>query len=221
MINLQNTNLKKVSAEELASPEIPANSSPVIEEIFPDPELERDVFVESTHADNQDIFELLRGMNQNPNLGSATLHEQRPEVPETFVIKLIKSKLPIVFIAIIVYLLFAKDAEYLVGSSVFTVLLGWEVLEFVLMGEAAYRGASARANYLGILFVLGGVPQKTSAIVIRALDILNKVLRDVAIFIFIFVLTHLAWSYFVIKDSLSVILDKDFNVQIQENHEEL
>lgn len=143
--------------------------------------------------------------------------QQTREIPETFLQKLVKTKLPIVLISILVYFLFASNTEFWVGSSVFTALLAWELIDFLIMGSVS--SGSSRNNYLSILFLLGGVPQNTATIILKSLDILNKVLRDVAIFMFVFVITHLSWSYLVINDSLSVILDRDFNVQIQDKVE--
>jgi hypothetical protein len=51
---------------------------------------------------------------------------------------------------------------------------------------------------------------------LNALGIFTKVLKDVAIFIFFFTIVHLMWSYFVLEENLSEILDKDFNEYIKD-----
>jgi hypothetical protein len=181
------------------------------EEIFPDPELERDVFEQTTHPDNQDVFELLRTINPDGPLNLP--NEQRSPVPDSLLTKLIKSKLPIASIAIIVYICFAINKEFLLGSSVFSTLILWELFELIFHRSSFSNQSKAG---LSLILVLGGIPQRTSQMLLNALGIFTKVLKDVAIFIFFFTIVHLMWSYFVLEENLSEILDKDFNEYIKD-----
>lgn len=183
--------------------------------IYPDPDMERDVYEAPTSLagispDSQDIFELLKTMQEsNPSFAQSTQQPPAPPVPQTPLSKFIRSKFPTVIIALIVYMLFALDLGFLVGGSVFSSLIAWEIFEFFLTSFVIKE--PVQQGVLNLLFAFGGFSQQKTQLILKLLGLFNKVIRDIAIFMFTFVMTHLAWSFLVVGESLSVILDKDFS----------
>lgn len=186
---------------------------------YPDPDIERDVYERASplnmdvmNSENSDIFELLRSMNQNgPGQNpfqNAT--PQQPPIPETLLSKVIRSKIIIVFIALIVYFICATNNETFILGNIFTLLIGWELIEIYLSSTIAPPPAPS-GGMLNILFMFGGISPIKTKMILKFLQLSNKVLRDVAIFMFSFVLLHLFWSFFVKNESLNEILDKDFS----------
>lgn len=106
--------------------------------------------------------------------------------------------------AIVVYLLFANDLQYLIGGNVFIVLLGWEMVEVFLL-----KTYETRLPFMELVFLLGGISQKYSQIVLKIVQTINKVLKDVTFFVFFFVVSHLLWSRFVLGIELSYVLGYD------------
>lgn len=191
--------------------------------LYPDPEMERDVYeapniIAGIDPDSQDIFELLKTM-QGQRFPQAT-KPTAPPIPESTLSKFIRSKTPIVIIALIVYILFAADIDFIVGSAVFSSLIVWEIFEF-FMTTFVIKQPVQQGGLVNILFMFGGVSQEKSQLILKLLGLANKVLRDIAIFMFTFVLIHLVWSYLVLGESLTEILDKDFSNILSEVRSEL
>ena len=180
--------------------------------IYPDPDMERDVYEAPTFlADSQDIFELLKTMQgRNPTFTQSAQQPQAPPVPQTPFSKFIRSKFPMVIIALIVYMLFALDLDFIVGGSVFSSLIAWEIFEFFLT-SFVIREPVQQGGILNILLMFGGFSQQKTQVILKLLGLFNKIIRDIAIFMFTFVMIHLAWSFLVLGESLTTILDKDFS----------
>jgi calcium signal-modulating cyclophilin ligand len=181
--------------------------------IYPDPEMERDVYeapssLAGFDPGNEDIFELLKTMqgSQMPQMSQP----RAPPVPETPVSKFIRSKIPIVLIALTVYMLFAMNFDFVVGGAVFSSLIVWEIFEF-FMATFVLKQPAQQGSLVNLLFVFSGVSQEKAQLILRLLGLVNKVIRDIAIFMFTFVMIHLAWSYLFVGESLTEILDKDFS----------
>lgn len=182
--------------------------------LYDDPEMERDVYeaprvLSAIEPDPQDIFEVLRAMQGGQTFPQAA-QPSAPPTPETPFSQFIRSKIPIVLIALIVYTVFAANLDFIVGGAVFSSLIAWEVFEF-FMTTFVIKPPTQQGGLINLLFMFGGVSQGKSQLILRILGLTNKVLRDSAIFMFVFVLIHLIWSYLVIGESLTEILDKDFN----------
>lgn len=196
--------------------EIPLAEPVVSNGVYPDPEMERDVYEAPTslagfNPESEDIFQLLKTM-QGPNgpqpFGQST-QPQAPPVPETPVTKFIRSKTPVVLLALIVYTLFALNLDFLVGGAVFSSLIAWEIFEFLITTFVIKQ--PQQGGIVTILFAFGGVSQEKAQIILKLLGLFNKVLRDIAIFMFTFVVLHLAYSYLILGEGLTEILDKDFS----------
>lgn len=198
------------------------------EVIYPDPEDERDVYQQPepnpfgpvgfppgmTGAANGDIFSLLNTLSQaQPNGGmpfgsagdsSAAAASRPPPAPETRLVKFLRTKIHIALLAIVVYLLFASGQQSWIGGSVFVLLLGWETIEMLLL-----KTYEPQASFLDVVFLLGGISKRYSQFIIKMTQTINKVLKDVAFFVFFFVATHLLWSRFVLGIEFSYVLGYD------------
>jgi hypothetical protein len=189
---------------------------PVNNEIYADPEMERDVYeaprsLAGFNPESDDIFQMLKSMqgaNGQPPFGQS--QPKPPPIPETPFSKFIRSQTPIVLLALFVYALFAANLEWLVGGAVFSSLVVWEIFEFFVT-TFVIRQPQQPGGIINVLFAFGGVSQEKAQIILKLLGLTNKVLRDIAIFMFTFVLLHLAWCYLVLGEGLSEILDKDFS----------
>lgn len=176
--------------------------------------MERDVyeapqFLASIEPDPQDIFEMLKSMQGGQKFPQST-QPSVPPVPESTFSKFIRSQVPIVVIALIVYMVFTANLDFMVGGTVFSSLIVWEVFEF-FMTTFVIKQQVQQGGLVNLLFMFGGVSQEKSQIILKLLGLANKILRDIAIFMFTFVLIHLTWSYLIVGESLTEILDKDFN----------
>jgi hypothetical protein len=186
--------------------------------IYPDPEMERDVFegnqmqfqmMGSEAGDQQDVFELLRKMQESSTSSNQSQSTAQAPIPETNFTRFIKSKYPVIIIAFIVYIMHTLQLEIYIGSSVFSLFILWEVFEFIL--TAFVIKTPAHLNVMLSFVSAGlGISQNTTQFIIKVLGLTNKIMRDIAIFLFTFVLLHITYSYAFIGASWTEILDKDF-----------
>lgn len=166
-----------------------------------------------------DIMEVLRfmqneQMNINPAASSgAKFQQQQQVVVETPLSKLIKSPLPIVAIALIVYVFFILELDTIIGGAVFSLFIAWEVLVFTLTAFVLNNSSANSYSHLINLVPLfaPSLNPKALQIILKFLMFANKVMRDLAVFIFTFVITHISYSYLIVGESFQVILDKDFS----------
>lgn len=184
--------------------------------IYPDPDMERDVYeappalYSGIDPETQDIFELLKNMQGSGQPFAQSSQNTKPPVPQSPFSKFIRSKTPIVLIALIVYMLFALDFSFVVGGSVFSSLIAWEIFEF-FMTSFVIKEPTQQGGLVNILFMFGGISPEKTQLILRLVGLVQKIIRDIAIFMFTFVMIHLAWSYIVVGESLTEILDKDFS----------
>uniref|UniRef100_A0A8D8CCA2 (northern house mosquito) hypothetical protein n=1 Tax=Culex pipiens TaxID=7175 RepID=A0A8D8CCA2_CULPI len=232
---LENSNnrLTKITGREHNEPvaEEPKVQPP--DEIYPDPEDERDVYQQPELSPfvpplgfppagipNGDIFSLLNSFSQaQPNgfpggmpfgnmadlpTAGTTGASRPPPVPESRLVKFLRTKIHIALLAILVYLLFATGHQHWIGGSVFVLLLGWETVEMLLL-----KTYEPQASILDVVFLLGGIPKRYSQFLMKLTQTINKVLKDVAFFVFFFVATHLLWSRLVLGIEFSYVLGYD------------
>lgn len=209
--------------------------------IYPDPELERDVYVEpapfsmeslaAAHAtrgsaapgsEEEEFMQLLNslrnpGNNPNfdgnaagfaafssfgsfggPNGGGGIPNDpllaglfgaqgaQAPPPPETRLRKLLNSKIHIAVLSVLTYVLI-NMAPF--SCNVFLMFLLWEIVEIFIL-----RQHQTNANGLvNVVFMMAGVSPTKINVFIKWIQLVNKVLRDIAIFLFFFVLSHITY----------------------------
>lgn len=209
----------------------PASESPSEKVIYPDPEIELDVyespsftnnpFAEPNAFQNQEFMELLTnlqqqqsnsGMGTNPNdivtqmmmadnlfgggvarpASTSRINEQ----PETKVTKLLKSKIHIGLLAILTYTFISLGYS----CNVFLIFLIWEMVEMFILKQ--YENKSG--GILSILFMLSGISPAKLNVFFKWFQIINRVLRDVAIFLFFFVVSHICCGGNSTPDAVAV-----------------
>uniref|UniRef100_A0A182RCC0 Calcium signal-modulating cyclophilin ligand n=1 Tax=Anopheles funestus TaxID=62324 RepID=A0A182RCC0_ANOFN len=174
------------------------------------------------NSQNGDIFQLLNTLNQaqtngglfGAGLGNTTTSQRSSATSQptssarsnSWYARVFRSKIHLVVASIVAYLLFATGNESYIGSNVFLPLLAWELIELLTFGTT--EPASGQ-KLLGIVFMLGGVPMKTSQTIMKLMNTFNKVLKDVAFFMFFFVLAHLLWSTLWLDIDLRYVLGYD------------
>ncbi|XP_065089589.1 uncharacterized protein LOC135710823 [Ochlerotatus camptorhynchus] len=215
---LENSNnrLTKITGREHNEPPAEDFTVKPPEVIYPDPEVERDEYLQPERQPfatalpggfplaNGDIFSLLNlplGADQS---GPMPTQPPPPPVPETALVKFLRTRVHLAVMAIVIYLLFAIDQQHLIGGNVFILLLGWEMVEVFLL-----KTYETRTSFLDVIFLLGGISKKYSQIILKFIQTINKVLKDVAFFVFFFVLTHLLWSRLVLGIELGYVLGYD------------
>lgn len=205
--------------------------------IYPDPEVERVEYESFTNfspyndlnSSPQSMFEILNRMQQSqqtsgnifsaaaanslnggPNLfaGAASFQDvgaasSTPPLPDSRFIRMLKMKLHISVLAFITYALIVSNSMF--TSNVFFIFLLWEMAEVFLL--KTYE--TNQPSFLGILFVLSGIPAIHSTIIIKLFETFNKILKDVAIFVFFFVISHVLWHLCYMGESLTLITTEE------------
>lgn len=204
-----------------------SNNLPIEEVIYPDPEIERDVYVPraspfppeligetdgmNAFDDQRQFFELLSTMQQQSAGQSSTntnsfaafaqfgnldgggspnpfFANENPKVPETRLQKFLNTKIHIALLAVLTYLL-----NYLAPFhwNVFLIFLAWEIAEIFILRQHE----SNPNGMINVLFMFAGISPNKINIALKWIQLLNKVLRDVALFMFFFVLSHVFHAY--------------------------
>lgn len=206
--------------------------------IYPDPEVERVEYESYTNfspyndlnSSPQSMFEILNRMQQQqqsqqtsgnlftasasnslnggPNLfaGAASFTggaAASTPLPDTRFIRMLKMKLHISVLAFVTYTLIVTNSMF--TSNVFIIFLLWEMAEVFLL--KTYE--TNQPSFLGILFVLSGIPAIHSTIIIKLFETFNKILKDVAIFVFFFVISHVLWNLCYTGEALTVLTSSD------------
>lgn len=151
---------------------------------------------------------------QSGNNGVNGTTTPTPQLPDSRFIKLLKTKLHISLLAMITYTLIATNLMF--TSNVFFIFLLWEMAEVFLL--KTYE--TNQPSFLGILFMLSGIPAIHSTIIIKLFETFNKIIKDVAIFVFFFVISHVMWQLCYMNNenqSTLFIDDNDGNFVENEN----
>lgn len=191
--------------------------------IYPDPEIERDVYVRpapnptselhsmfgvNSLTEQQHFMDLLNTMRQeqanNPDAGAGGAFppfgdmdgasaffsnmnaNDSPKVEETRLQKYLKTKIHIGLLSILTYLLINLTSYH---CNAFIIFLVWEIIEMFLLRQHENSG-NGIAN---MIFMVAGMSPTKMNMVLKWIQLLNKVLRDVAIFVFFFVITHICY----------------------------
>lgn len=186
--------------------------------IYPDPELERDVYEPSPpmmmRGQDPDIMEVLRLMQGNPQepMGNpqAAAAAQLPETPTS---RFIRSPLPIIFLALFTYIAFALNVEEMFGGNVFSFFIVWELLVFTMTAFILKDSSTNQLSSIIALLplVLPRLNTQALQMSLKVFTFANKMLRDFAVFLFTFIAMHLTYSYVILGESVNRILDSDFN----------
>lgn len=106
--------------------------------------------------------------------------------PESQFKKFLKLKVHIALLSIFTYLLI-NMAPF--SCNVFLIFLLWEIVEIFILRQHETNPNS----FMNIVFMLVGVSPAKVNVLIKWFQLINKVLRDVAIFLFFFILSHISY----------------------------
>lgn len=166
-----------------------------------------------SNNDPAELFQMFQGnmFNTQPNPAP-------PPIPQTKFQKLVKSKIPIVIFALVTYALFALKLDSFIGGSVFGALIAWEIFEF---GYTTFIAPEVeQAGIINVVFAFTGITAEKGRLILKILGLSNKIIKDIAIFMFIFVSIHILYSSFILDEPFSYIFDKDFDKILQRKYTE-
>lgn len=127
------------------------------------------------------------GSGSNPFFENINNHDI-PKVPETRLQRFLKSKVHIGLLALLTYLLISIASF---RWNIFLIFLAWEMAEIFILRQ--YESNSN--GIVNVLFVLAGMSPTKVNVILKWIQLLNKVLRDVALFMFVFVVAHMIRAY--------------------------
>lgn len=209
--------------------------------IYPDPELEREDPISNNFAmptefngvgmiDPQTIFNMLNGQNttNDESLDSNALnlllhpkHSFMPTLNNTLkqptlpkLANFLQSKIHISLLVLWTYGLIVTETWP--TDNVFLLFLLWELAENLVLRTYEVKTTSI----LTILLLLAGIPATYSTVMLKWFELANKVVRDVAIFVFFFVCVHVLWELFIVGKTLNIILevDEEYFLRTQSTH---
>lgn len=124
-------------------------------------------------------------MQNNPMFASffGAQPQAQPKPPDSLPTKILKSKVHIAILAIFTYILI-HAAPF--SSNVFLLLLLWEVVEMFILKE--YE--TSRSDLVSAACIMAGMSPTKVNIFLKWIQLINKVLRDIAIYLFFFILCH-------------------------------
>lgn len=108
---------------------------------------------------------------------------------------------------IVVQLLYATENQWLIGDNVLMPLLLWEIVEVFLL-----RTYVSKINFLGIIFVFLGVSQHWIRITTKIIETLLKIFKDVACFMWCFLVMHILWTKLILAEDLVTAENETFGV---------
>lgn len=124
-------------------------------------------------------------MQSNPMFASffGAQQQAQPKPPDSLATKVLKSKVHIAILAVFTYILI-HAAPF--SSNVFLLLLLWEVVEMFILKE--YE--TSRSDLVSAACIMAGMSPTKVNIFLKWIQLINKVLRDIAIYLFFFILCH-------------------------------
>lgn len=132
--------------------------------------------------------------------------ENQTQVPDTPLKKFLKTKLHIALFGLLSYVIITLGDF---KCSVFLIFLLWEIAEIFLL-----RQHETNQNpIINIVFMFLGISPTKINVLLKWVQLLNKVLRDVAIFLFVFVCSHV--SYLLWHGMSFVPADDDRTIHTQ------
>lgn len=145
-----------------------------------------------------DIFQVLNNLKQTQqNSPSPSTPNQMPYTSK--MTKFLRTKIHFAVLAILTYVMVATDT--LIIRNIFLMFLLWEAAEVFLLKTYEVN----KTSFVGILFMLGGIPAIHSTAIIKFMETAVKILNDVAVFVFYFVVSHLLWKIFVLGTTFDSI----------------
>lgn len=131
-------------------------------------------------------FAGLPGFDSTNPLFANMSKESQTQVPDTPLRKFLKTKLHIALMGLLSYVIITLGDF---KCSVFLVFLLWEIAEMFILRQHETN----QHPMINIVFMFLGISPTKINVLLKWVQLLNKVLRDVAIFLFVFVSSHVAY----------------------------
>lgn len=139
---------------------------------------------------------------ESPFSGMPSSNVQQPaQIPETKLQKFLKPKIHIGLLSVLTYLFITMSG---MPCNVFLIFLLWEVVEIFLLRQHETNSG----GFIYILCMLAGIPAIKVNIALKWIQLINKVLRDVAIFLFFFVISHISYIQFIGEKVISTPVEE-------------
>lgn len=143
--------------------------------------------------------------NATPNMFFGNLNNtESPKVPDTPLQKFLNTKIHIALLAVFTYF-FISLAPF--HWNVFLIFLAWEVAEIFILRQHE----STSNGIVNVLFMFAGVSPTKMNVFLKWIQLLNKVLRDVALFMFVFIFMHIVRTYWYAIDLVVLTESHDPN----------
>lgn len=168
---------------------------------YPDPELERDSFTAETTPligeQEPNVFSLLgslAGLSDGDGGGGVG---GGGSATRTILALILRTKIQYRILAVIVYILFANR---LIVGNIIVPLLCWEAVEVFLL-----KTYVPKLSILGVLFTLSGISPRYVPTLTKILETLHKIGKDVALFMYCFLVTHFVFCKVWLRQDLQTI----------------
>jgi len=157
--------------------------------------------------ENENINDIFNLNNQESDQKSTIDSMQTP-----LITKMLKSKLHLIALSIFTYGFVVFGDKYFSSCSIFLPFLIWELTETIII-RPKENSSDALLNILNIVLIMGGIPLNMSQPLIKVIQTLNKVFKDVGVFMFSFVICHVIYIHCVLQEAenkLNVIVEEEF-----------
>lgn len=152
-----------------------------------------------------DILHILNNLNKpQPNGFGGQTQTNLNQMPYTSKLtKFLRTKIHFALLAVMTYGMVATDT--LITRNIFLMFLLWEAAEVFLLKTYEVN----KTSFVGILFMLGGIPPIHSTAITKFLETALKILNDLAVFVFYFVVSHILWKTLILGSSFENITNFD------------
>lgn len=110
------------------------------------------------------------------------------ETPDNFVVKIIRTRVPIVVLSLAVFLSFYTNRSHLFSGNVLLSLLLWEAVELFLLKY--FNKLNQKRSSITFVLALFAIPPHLVDRCLTMLGMLHKIIQDVSVFMFVFVFLH-------------------------------
>lgn len=141
------------------------------------------------------------GMPNDPLLSSlfgAQMPSSEPKAPDSPLKKFLGTKFHIAALAVFTYLLVNTSS---ISCNVFLLFLLWEIVEIFILRQHEIQSNSMFSAFL----MMAGISPTKLNVFIKWIQLINKVLRDIAVFLFSFVFTHIIYTQLTGRSSEEII----------------
>lgn len=113
--------------------------------------------------------------------------------------RFLRTKIHFAMLATLTYAMVATNT--LIIRNIFLMFLLWEAAEVFLLKTYEVN----KTSFVSILLMLGGIPATHTTTIIKFMETAVKILNDVAVFVFYFVVSHILWKMFILGSTFESV----------------